>query len=127
MNSMVAYRSNLELTHQSNKNVSPPADSDARSRTPARGQSSGAQDQALTEGLRRLTISSPTGRSGRGCDSFSAKVFPDGLGCMARMRLLGASGNACGPVNATETAPQRSLGKANALRAWFGKYLWDHR
>ena len=43
------------------------------------------------------------------------------------MRLLGASGNSRRPVNATNGAPQRSLGKANPLRAWFGTYLWDRR
>ena len=48
-------------------------------------------------------------------------------GCMARLRLLGASGNPRRPVNATNGAPQRSLGKANPLRAWFGTYLWDRR
>ena len=52
---------------------------------------------------------------------------PDGLGCMARMCLLGASGNPRRPVNTTNGAPQRSLGKANPLRAWFGTYLWDRR
>src|SRR5262245_23248182 len=46
--------------------------------------------------------------------------FPDGLECMARMRLSGASGNPRRPVNTTNGAPQRSLGKANPLRAWFG-------
>ena len=59
--------------------------------------------------------------------SILSRDSPDGLGCMARMRLLGASGNPRRPVNATNGAPQRSLGKANPLRAWFGTYLWDRR
>ena len=49
------------------------------------------------------------------------------LGCMARMRLLGGSGNSRRSGNATNGAPQRFLGKANSLRAWFGTYLWDRR
>ena len=66
----------------------------------------------------------PTG--GRPVERFN-RDFPDGLGCMARMRLLGASGNPRKPVNATNGAPQRSLGKADPLRAWFGTYSAGRR
>ena len=53
---------------------------------------------------------------------------PDGLGCMARMPLLGALDNPRHPrkpVKATDGAAQRSLGKASPLRAGIGTYLWD--
>ena len=68
----------------------------------------------------------PTHGDCRAAGAFS-RDSPDGLGCMARMCLLGASGNRRSPVNATNGAPQRFLGKANSLRAWFGTYLWDRR
>jgi hypothetical protein len=41
------------------------------------------------------------------------------------MRLLGGLGNPRKPVKAADGAPQRSLGKASLLRAWFGAHLWD--